>query len=1535
MSGDLGYDGYAVTLNYFTGLPNPNAIGDANTAVLFKSLLKKDSVTKEKTLVELLEALAPTTAYTDELTIISWVQLYPKLAIDNSRMVRMLAHQIQARFLQIVGGKAYAKYLKCSIGSWIHGLFDCDRQVAQAAYKLFLLSFQNDREKIDRIWFVYYDQIVNFIVCAVLFESPDTLSDKRYTKELDSSSKYERVIAGCVMMLNKIVQFFTDSSIDSSDSKTISTTKSPDSLVPILTCEKLWDLLGPAANEKTINIPLFKTLLVLISALFASSEPFVARTSDAKAIHKLISKKILKLVRLKGNSNSINLGLVYSNVIVSFWDTLTVLTAYKSKKNFWYYGGSKSYSRLLEYLKLGYCNLNPDYYVAILKFFETLAAAKVSLDDEFLDFSNPSHAKAIVLKGLCKQLRGLRSNEEKIACVQCAYKVLSLFEKKDGLLQTLVYTAIDVFAKPRLRLPEEIGFEVEGLIFDALNDSIVKLVQNEAATSKEEGTKNTSFRSGGVDFESMPQSVVKVYVQLLKNLKLSDTAKDLGKRVINTIEEDSSLEKPQLAFALISSYFTVFEPHDEELETFVEVLPSYLQSDFVVPVTDVFCAYALANPSVDLSQTVDDFYVGLEEKLPSAIPGFLLAVPTLDLLKLSDVSKYIVDLAAKDNRLSEQSALVFRFKDNEEVSAKLIASSSRSEEGSLDYISSADLSNAEKSPHILQILTVAWKNSSKKECGNFLAAINSKQLLIDSFFEYLRGSNLTTKFASSATVAKERGILEDVISKISVEEVRNTDLAISNTLDQNAVLVATNGKDSTMENADIIFTYGALVRDLLDIQTDDVSLLTLASFISSYIDDYLFLKGGKRISSDENLLELGLTLRTLFLDNLEVSLDSVVAILNDELEDSGILARLVDQVKTNKLAYLARALKHVFTKVLDEVSLAQFDAAAFNFTKLAKSPALLGVFLSSSTRFFTKSTKFERVRNFVAAEILGARRSSDIMTTGLTWLTLAINFFDAEGEQYEVVPPHRLAMVINQISGWLESDIAYDESFIAMRVQVARFLSGVITTEPNPPDKTWSLAAQLASDNLGYCAVELDRMDLRYFTLRLIGVMCRSSTEGHPAEIWSSERTGIAQELMDLMVDENVIAHDSGSSSHAVVLTMDLMGRVFSLVNPPLSVMQSHAGSLYQLLGPKNFDSAKRTAVSALQKAIFASQQDFVVEYQLQKEDKVSARLPELLVKNVNIVAPPIEKTPEAGVSTYLWSWLLVFAHFEDITFAIRAEYMAQLGEFGAIDELLHYIFEQVEVNDSKFTTHLTSSGKTDKVSVEDNRIQDYDVHAGFETPEFEMKFLAVHLYYLSCRHLGPAVQRWYKELRDIQLKQRIEKFLVKFVLLLLISKLLGEVTSQKAKVEDKDENLTIKVNTVTNEIKSTYIIDEQTMEMVIKVPFVFPLDNVSVEGPLRLGVKEHQWKAWLLASQRVISLANGSIMDAIEVFNKNVNLHFSGFEECAICYSILHQDLSLPSKECPTCHNKFHAACLYKWFKSSGSSTCPMCRSAFNFRKS
>merc|ERR1711978_162988 len=75
----------------------------------------------------------------------------------------------------------------------------------------------------------------------------------------------------------------------------------------------------------------------------------------------------------------------------------------------------------------------------------------------------------------------------------------------------------------------------------------------------------------------------------------------------------------------------------------------------------------------------------------------------------------------------------------------------------------------------------------------------------------------------------------------------------------------------------------------------------------------------------------------------------------------------------------------------------------------------------------------------------------------------------------------------------------------------------------------------------------------------------------------------------------------------------------------------------------------------------------------------------------------------------------------------------------------------------------------------------------------------------------------------------------------------------------------------------------------------------------------------------------NGSIVDGLSVWKRNIDKRFEGVEECYICFFVLHgTNHQLPKAACRTCKKKFHGACLYKWFQTSNNSTCPLCRNLF-----
>jgi len=72
-------------------------------------------------------------------------------------------------------------------------------------------------------------------------------------------------------------------------------------------------------------------------------------------------------------------------------------------------------------------------------------------------------------------------------------------------------------------------------------------------------------------------------------------------------------------------------------------------------------------------------------------------------------------------------------------------------------------------------------------------------------------------------------------------------------------------------------------------------------------------------------------------------------------------------------------------------------------------------------------------------------------------------------------------------------------------------------------------------------------------------------------------------------------------------------------------------------------------------------------------------------------------------------------------------------------------------------------------------------------------------------------------------------------------------------------------------------------------------------------------------------------VYDVITTTRNKLLRKYEGGTECTICYSIAHATTkTMVNTTCSTCHNKFHDACLYQWFTTSGRSTCPLCRNLF-----
>lgn len=213
--------------------------------------------------------------------------------------------------------------------------------------------------------------------------------------------------------------------------------------------------------------------------------------------------------------------------------------------------------------------------------------------------------------------------------------------------------------------------------------------------------------------------------------------------------------------------------------------------------------------------------------------------------------------------------------------------------------------------------------------------------------------------------------------------------------------------------------------------------------------------------------------------------------------------------------------------------------------------------------------------------------------------------------------------------------------------------------------------------------------------------------------------------------------------------------------------------------------------------------------------------------------------------------------------------------------------------------------------------ITEYDCQGFDGYHEMSFFVLASHLYYRSLRSIPSLVRLWWIDCKHRQLTLAVESYTEKYFSQPIIDDELEMVNRPdiKSQLEENEENeFTIKTLKAASEVTAKYVVDEQDMQIAIKLPSNYPLRQIEVEGVQKVGVNDKQWRGWMFAITAVIGSQNGNIVDALTVFKRNVNLHFSGVEDCTICYSIISpQDRTIPTKQCRTCKKKFHSSCLYK----------------------
>lgn len=469
---------------------------------------------------------------------------------------------------------------------------------------------------------------------------------------------------------------------------------------------------------------------------------------------------------------------------------------------------------------------------------------------------------------------------------------------------------------------------------------------------------------------------------------------------------------------------------------------------------------------------------------------------------------------------------------------------------------------------------------------------------------------------------------------------------------------------------------------------------------------------------------------------------------------------------------------------------------------------------------------------------------------GLEKLIVLNSILNTQEDGTTSITKQRLIFLVKHILPWLGENVS-----ISLKVEVCKALGRILPGMADVYGEHWE---QTLSFLVRYWASHVatpepsaadDKEVLLYnASLRLLAVLKKLAGSGEPnddlVDALKDNKDRIREGLLCCL---RAAAGLEDDVSQPLKVNHELLARqIATLPIEPIADMES----LYPLLYTPS-QAIELAAFDLLHKQIPVLQEQISFDAALQKK---TAQLPDELLSLV-LEAPTLDTLADASFDRamplslrgYLYSWRLLFDHFDGSSYRVKEDYIEQLKDGTYLSGLLDLTFN--------FLGHVR--GRPVDVSKFD--IQQYiaDVEP---TPEKDVQWLLTHLYYHSLTHLPSLAKAHYLEIRSRQTSLAIETWTAKFISPLIISSSLSAVSMWADKTAKEDplesEKFSVRVGHRSKEIHATYLVDEQTMAIKIVLPDAHPLETAKVVGVSRVAVKEEKWQSWLMNCAGVITFS-------------------------------------------------------------------------------
>ncbi|KAI4851760.1 hypothetical protein E4T44_01931, partial [Aureobasidium sp. EXF-8845] len=515
------------------------------------------------------------------------------------------------------------------------------------------------------------------------------------------------------------------------------------------------------------------------------------------------------------------------------------------------------------------------------------------------------------------------------------------------------------------------------------------------------------------------------------------------------------------------------------------------------------------------------------------------------------------------------------------------------------------------------------------------------------------------------------------------------------------------------------------------------------------------------------------------------------------------------------------------------------------------------------------SKKLDRQTNELVADLTGLDASQS-PEKAIKQLVMLNALFPESKQADSIVAKQRLIFLMKHILPWLEND----EVVTPIKAETCKTLLFVLPGVSDIYGEHWSqiLAFLTHTWDLGFVRDEIadeSRMALVYATLQLSSTLRSLKSNDEPnddlVDAWKESSEVLYMGLM------NLVRQGQGQSDEHHEPLKALFQSLGSEVAKWSTGEVEDEAELYPLLYTPS-KALQKTAFDILHRVIPAAQEQVSFDAALEKK---AAKLPEELL-SLLLAPPTLDSLADASFRTgiphelqaYLYSWQLVFDHFTNSSYQVKSDYVEALREGEYLSHLLALTWELLG--------HVR--GRPVDVSKYDIRRFDYlDQQGDLEglSADKRMHWLLAHLYYQSLMHVPSLTKTQFLAIKSRQTGLAVESWTAKYIAPLLISTSLDSVSSwaDVVKTDPDYEGWSAKVSPRSREVQFSYLVDEQTMSIVIRLPETYPLASARVEGLNRVAADERKWQSWLRNCQGVIQFSNGNLIDGLTTWKRNVTV--------------------------------------------------------------